>query len=121
MTSRERMEAPEGTPPVPPAVHGARFESVADVAARLSCSEASVRRAVKRGDLTAVKVGRIIRVRVDLLDEQLRHDPGAGARQGRTAARTTRPPRARAPRGRYARMARGLPVSEAPTPVGDRP
>lgn len=118
MTSSERAAMPDP----PAAVHddGPRFESVAEVAARLSVSEASVRRAVRRGELTAVKLGRILRVRVDQLDEQLRHDPGAAGRQGRTAARVTRPPRARAPRGRFARMARGLPVSETPTPVGDR-
>ncbi|WP_217913276.1 helix-turn-helix domain-containing protein [Miltoncostaea marina] len=126
MTTRERA-AMDGHPaaaapgPQPPAPEAAvpQHLTLHEAAERLGVSYRTLWRQVRAGTLPAMRIGRAIRVSVEDL-EQLRHDPDAAARAGRSAARTTPPPRARQPRGEFARMARGLPSRESATPGGGR-
>jgi excisionase family DNA binding protein len=58
---------------------GERFLSVAEVAKRLGVSEKTVRRKIETGDLTAHRVGKLIRVREHVLTAYLAQ---AGRRKG---------------------------------------
>jgi excisionase family DNA binding protein len=44
------------------------FLTSAQAAEQLACSDESIRRAIKRGDLTAVTYGRLVRIRQSELD-----------------------------------------------------
>lgn len=44
------------------------FLTSAQAAEQLACSDESIRRAIKRGDLTAVSYGRLLRIRQSELD-----------------------------------------------------
>lgn len=70
---------------------------------------------VRRDELPALRVGRTIRLAVEDLEEACR--ASTGARRPRPAT-TGAPPRARRPKGRFARMARGMQEREAATPDG---
>jgi excisionase family DNA binding protein len=67
------------------------FLTLADAAAVLNCSDESIRRAVKRGDLAAFKDGRVVRIPQSALDDYVarhttRPDQLTRRRQRRTSA-----------------------------------
>lgn len=119
MTTRERAQL-DGHPGTaapadrPPADVVPQHLSLHEAAARLGVSYRTLWRQVRAGRLPAIRIGRAIRVSVEDL-EQLRHDPDATARAGRSAARTRPAPAAREPAGEFARMARGLEPREPDT------
>jgi excisionase family DNA binding protein len=67
---------------------------LAEAARHACCHEATLRRMIKRGDLPGYKVGNRWRVRISELDSAM------GATPERTVTRE--------PKGRFARLARGL-------------
>jgi excisionase family DNA binding protein len=105
MTSRERAALDQRPPPELP-----EHVDVAGAARALGVSQKTVYRLVADGALPHLRVGRLIRIAAADL-EALRGDPAAADRSGRSAAHTRRPPRARQPLGKFARMARGLPAA----------
>jgi len=54
-----------------PSLRGARFLTVAEVAAQLRVSSMTVYRLIKAGELAAVRVGKSYRVREDDVDRYL--------------------------------------------------
>lgn len=120
MTTRERaaLDGHAGTAAPadrPPTERVPQHLTLHEAAERLGVSYRTLWRQVRAGRIPAMRIGRAIRVSVEDL-EQLRHDPDAATRAGRSAVHATPPPRSRQPRGEFARMARGLPGREAATP-----
>lgn len=104
MTSRERDEqVATGGSALAPTPGLEEYASIDDVAVALRVHYNTVYRAVRDGRLPAVRVGRAVRIKVSDIDK-LRVDvtptPAEPIRH--------RPPRPRAPRGEFARRARGL-------------
>jgi excisionase family DNA binding protein len=54
---------------------GRRYASLADAAAYLRCNEKTLRRHIAAGDLTGYRLGRVIRVDLNELDELLNPIP----------------------------------------------
>lgn len=104
MTSRERAEADatrgSSLAPSPGLEEYATIQTVADA---LDVHYNTVYRAVRDGRLPAVRLGRAVRIKVSDL-ERLREDLAPTS----PAPIRTRPPRPRAPRGEFARRARGI-------------
>lgn len=103
MTTRERAEIDQAPAPAPALP---TFVTIEEAAASLGVSYHTIWRRVRSGELPATRIGRVVRIDVEDL-AALRHQgprPSAGA-----AAAHARPaPAARAPRGEFARRARGL-------------
>lgn len=103
MTSRERAEADatrgSSLAPSPGLEEYATIQTVADA---LDVHYNTVYRAVRDGRLPCVRLGRAVRIKVSDL-ERLREDLAPAAAPVRH-----RPPRPRAPRGEFARRARGI-------------
>jgi excisionase family DNA binding protein len=79
-----------------------QYLSVSEVAELLAVDHKVIRRAIERGELPAIRIGRLLRV--DPADlEALAYRPRPGARP----ARTVRP---RPPRGEFAQLARAVSV-----------
>jgi excisionase family DNA binding protein len=83
----------------------ARYLTVTECAAMLGVEHKTVRRLIERGELPALRVGRLLRIDPAAL-ESLRYRPT----RSDPAAPTSRP-RPRPARGEFARRARGLPAA----------
>lgn len=110
--ARAEMERQRAQGAVGEGAHPPQYVRVARAAEILDCTPRTVYRMIRDGDLPAIVVGqrslRISLADLDQLREQRRHDPGATASAARAALATQPRPRAREPRGRFARKARGL-------------
>jgi len=85
-----------------------RYVKVSRAAEVLDCDVRTVYRLVSDGLLPAIRLGRRA-LRINLADlDGLRHDPTRTARDAAAAAAGHPRPRARAPRGHFARKARGI-------------
>ena len=78
----------------------ATFVTVSEAARRLSCSPKTVRSAIDRGELKAVRLGRAWRVDVHSIEE-------AGGGDGGAAPEVRRQPRRPPPTGEFGRRAAG--------------
>lgn len=80
---------------------GPSYLSVAECAELLAVEHKTVRRLIERGELPALRVGRVLRIDPAALDALAYrpHDGGDGAGH--------RPPRARPVKGEFSRRARG--------------